>query len=152
MKPSELSQNASRWMSTYLEKYLDTESILIVEGGVAETTELLKCKWDYIFYTGNPSVGKIIMKAAAEKLTPVTLELGGKNPVIVDSEVNIKVACRRIVLAKFLNAGQTCVAPDYILVHQSIKDDFVKKLIETIQSFYGDDAQISKDYSRIING
>lgn len=152
LKPSELSENASHWLYNKLSLYTDNESIVVIEGGIPETTELLKLRWDYIFYTGSSSVGKIIMKTAAENLTPITLELGGKSPAVIDLEVNLKVACRRLVMAKFFNCGQTCVAPDYVLVHQTIKEDFIKQLISTIKQFYSEDAQSSPDYSRIING
>jgi len=118
VKPSEVAPTVGSTFAKLIPKYLDREAVTVVEGGVDETTELLKQKWDHIFYTGNGLVGKIVMKAAAEHLTPVTLELGGKSPCIVDSSVDLDVAARRIIWGKFLNCGQTCIAPDYILVEK----------------------------------
>jgi aldehyde dehydrogenase (NAD+) len=151
LKPSEVSPNCSRWLTTLIPKYLDTNCIKVVEGGPQETTVLLREPFDYIFYTGNTTVGRIIMKAAAEHLTPVTLELGGKSPCIVDREVDLDVAARRIASGKFQNAGQTCVAPDYLLVHRDVETAFTEKLRQAITQFYGSDPQKSVDYSRIIN-
>ena len=116
-----------------------------------ETTELLAQRWDHIFYTGNGTVGRIVLAAAAQHLTPVTLELGGKSPVIVDSDVDLAVAARRIVWGKFFNAGQTCVAPDYILVQAAQEQPLLARLRETLREFYGEDPQKSPDYGRIVN-
>ncbi|MEI8286819.1 MAG: aldehyde dehydrogenase family protein, partial [Actinomycetes bacterium] len=116
MKPSEVSPNTSDVLARLCAKYLDQNAITLIEGGVAETTELLAQKFDHIFYTGNGKIGRVVMAAAAVNLTPVTLELGGKSPVIIDESANIAVAARRVAWGKWLNAGQTCVAPDYVLV------------------------------------
>ena len=116
-----------------------------------ETTEILRHRFDHIFYTGNGAVGRIIMAAAAKHLTPVTLELGGKSPCIVDDDADLEVACKRLVWGKFYNCGQTCVAPDYILATPGVHDQLVQALADTIKSFWGDDPQQSSDYGRIVN-
>ena len=116
MKPSEVSAETSALLAQLVPQYLDTSAVALVEGSVPETTALLDQHFNHIFYTGNGTVGRIVMAAAAKNLTPVTLELGGKSPVIVDSSANIRVAARRVAWGKFINAGQTCVAPDYVLV------------------------------------
>ncbi|PRX54986.1 aldehyde dehydrogenase [Flagellimonas meridianipacifica] len=149
LKPSELSPNTSRAILKLLEEVFDEEYVSVVEGGVEVSQELLSHKWDYIFFTGSSHVGKIIYQSAAEHLTPVTLELGGKNPCIVDETAAIKLAAKRIVWGKFMNAGQTCVAPDYILVHKSVKDGFVDALKKNIQKFYGSSIEASDDLARI---
>ena len=119
-KPSEIAPACSAALARLAPKYLDERAVAIVEGGVAESEALLRERWDTIFYTGNGTVGRIIARAAAEHLTPVTLELGGKSPVIIDRDADLKVAANRITWGKFLNAGQTCVAPDYLLVHEAV--------------------------------
>lgn len=127
---------------------MDKECIRVMEGAVKETTVLLKQQWDYIFYTGNGTVGKIVMRAAADHLTPVTLELGGKSPTIIDSSVNLDVAAKRICWAKFtVNAGQTCVAPDYILVTKDIEEAFLSKMASVLKEFYGDSVKASSSRS-----
>ncbi len=151
IKPSEVSANTSSILANLIPQYLDEDCIRVVEGGIPETTDLLEQKWNKIFYTGNGMVGRIIMTAAAKHLTPVTLELGGKSPVIIDSEVDIAVAARRIVWGKYSNAGQTCVAPDYLLVHERVHDELLAALKSTITEFFGSDAKTSDDYGRIIN-
>ena len=151
MKPSEVSGETSRVLAQLVSRYFTDKAVVVVEGGVQETTELLRQKFDHIFYTGNGNIGRVIMRAAAENLTPVTLELGGKSPTIVDASANIAVAARRIAWAKYVNAGQTCVAPDYVLVHKSIANELVKAIRESITEFYGDDPHASKYYSRIIS-
>lgn len=151
VKPSEISPNTSAIMAGLLPHYMDQDCVRVVEGGIPETTDLLEQKWDYIFYTGNGHVGRIIMSAAAKHLTPVTLELGGKSPAIVDKDVDIKVAAKRIVWGKFTNAGQTCVAPDYILVHERVHDRLVEELKAAVLEFYGDSPIDSPDYGRIVN-
>jgi len=125
--------------------------VTVIEGGVQETTQLLKQKFDHIVFTGNGAVGRVVMRAAAEHLTPVTLELGGKSPCIIDKTANMEVTARRVIWAKFLNCGQTCVAPDYLLVEKSIEKELLEAMKKVIISFYGEDPQKSTDYSRIIN-
>lgn len=151
IKPSEVAPAVSALLARLVPEYLDADAVQVVEGGVAETTALLEARFDHIFYTGNGHVARIVMRAAAEHLTPVTLELGGKSPTIVDATVDLTVAARRIAWAKFTNAGQTCVAPDYVLVLREVHDAFVAKLVETLGEFFGADPQVSPDYGRIIN-
>jgi aldehyde dehydrogenase (NAD+) len=151
VKPSEVAPATSALITTRLRQYVDPDCVAVVEGGVAETTDLLEQRFDHVFYTGNGAVGRIVMTAAAKHLTPVTLELGGKSPCIVDRDVDLDVAARRIAWGKFSNAGQTCVAPDYVLAHASIRDALVAKLVDNVRIFYGDNPKQSKDYARIIN-
>jgi len=151
LKPSELASATSQLLAAKLPQYIDAACLQIVEGGAEETNELLKNTFDHIFFTGSAATGKKILATAAPNLTPVTLELGGKSPCIVDETANLEVAARRIVWAKFTNAGQTCVAPDYILVHESIEHIFLEELKQTIIEFYGDSPEKSPDYGRIIN-
>jgi aldehyde dehydrogenase (NAD+) len=131
--------------------YFDANTVAVVTGAVEETTALLEQRFDHIFYTGNGKVGRVVMRAAAEHLTPVTLELGGKSPAIVAADANVKVAATRIAWAKFLNAGQTCVAPDYVLVEEGIEDQLVSALADAVTKFYGADPRRSPDYARIVN-
>ena len=131
-------------------KYLDSEAITVVEGAIPETTALLEQRFDHIFYTGNGTVGRIIMAAAAKHLTPVTLELGGKSPCYVHKSADLKTTARRICWGKFTNAGQICIAPDYILVDADIHDELVEALVSTIRAFYGENAQ-HDGFCRIIN-
>lgn len=151
MKPSEVSSATSAALARLVPEYLDTSAIALVEGGVPETTALLAERFDHIFYTGNGTVGRVVMRAAAEHLTPVTLELGGKSPTIVHSSADLDVAARRIAWGKWLNAGQTCVAPDYVLVERSIETDFVEKLRDAITDFYGSEPRTSGSYGRIVS-
>lgn len=151
IKPSELSPASSAAIAEAVPKYLDRDCFVVAEGGVPETTELLNQRFDKIFYTGGGVVGRIIMAAAAKHLTPVTLELGGKSPCIVDAKVNLGVAARRIAFGKFLNAGQTCVAPDYILVHRGREKELLQALSDAIARFYGTNPKESPDFGRIIN-
>lgn len=151
MKPSEVSSATSAVLARLVPAYLDQSAIALVEGGVTETTQLLDEHFDHIFYTGNGTVGRIVMHAAAKNLTPVTLELGGKSPVIVDESANIEVAARRIAWGKWLNAGQTCVAPDYVLVHQSRAQALIDGIGTAIRAFYGDDPRASESYGRIVS-
>eukprot|EP00755_Sulcionema_specki_P021582 Sspe_Gene.74500::Locus_46269_Transcript_1_1_Confidence_1.000_Length_1805::g.74500::m.74500/K00128/ALDH; aldehyde dehydrogenase (NAD+) len=150
IKPSEVSSNSAKCIEALVNKYLDTECIKVVQGAVAETTALLRLQWDHIFYTGNGSVGRIVMEAAAKHLTPVTLELGGKSPVIIDESARLDVAVGRIGLGKWFNCGQTCVAPDYVLVHEKLHDKFVQELAAQTAKMYPD-AKKSPDWGRIIN-
>ncbi|MEM9069900.1 MAG: aldehyde dehydrogenase family protein [Myxococcota bacterium] len=151
VKPSEVASHTSAMLARWLPRYLDDSCVRVVDGAIPETTALLEERFDHIFYTGNGHVGRIIMTAAAKHLTPVTLELGGKSPTIVDASADLDVAARRIVWGKFFNAGQTCVAPDYVLVEESVHDALVHRLAATIREFFGDDPQRSADYARIIN-
>lgn len=151
VKPSELAIHTLEVVKRILSETFPSEYIRVVEGARKETTALIHASFDYIFFTGSVAVGKVIMKAAAERLTPVTLELGGKSPTIVDQTANLTNAAERIVWGKFLNTGQTCVAPDYVLVHHSVKDEFIDMMIQTIRKFYGVTASESPDLGRIIN-
>jgi aldehyde dehydrogenase (NAD+) len=151
VKPSELTPNTSSIVAKIISETFDENHVKCVEGGVEITQELLAQRWDYIFFTGSVAVGKIVAKAAAENLTPVTLELGGKNPCIIDSTANLKLAAKRIVWGKFLNAGQTCIAPDYLLVSNKIKSAFIELIKKEIIDAYGENPETSPDFSRIIN-
>ena len=151
MKPSEVSAATSVVLARLVPKYLDQKAITLVEGGVPETTALLAEHFDHIFYTGNGTVGRIVMASAANNLTPVTLELGGKSPVIIDESANIRVTARRIAWGKWLNAGQTCVAPDYILVNEKVRQPFLDELGKAITDFFGADPQTSESYGRIVS-
>ncbi|GGG33278.1 aldehyde dehydrogenase [Dokdonia pacifica] len=151
IKPSELTPATSQVIEIIISEVFTPEYIAVVQGAIPETTELLAQRWDYIFFTGSVFVGKIVAQAAAKHLTPTTLELGGKNPCVIDASVNIALVAKRIVWGKFLNAGQTCVAPDYILIDASIKDSFLKELEKEIALAYGKDPSTSPDFARIIN-
>lgn len=151
VKTSELTPACSMEIQQLIDEIFDPAYIAYIPGAVPETTLLLKQKFDHIFFTGSPGVGSIVMKAAAKHLTPVTLELGGKSPCIVHSDANMNIAVNRIVFGKYLNAGQSCIAPDYVLVHQSVKEEFLEKIRQRIIKLYGDDASSSPDYGRIVN-
>ncbi|WNM18593.1 aldehyde dehydrogenase [Flavobacterium capsici] len=151
LKPSELTPNTSKLISKIVGEVFDKNHVEVIEGGIEVSQNLLAQQWDYIFFTGSVAVGKIVAKAAAEHLTPVTLELGGKNPCIIDEKANLKLASKRIVWGKFINAGQTCIAPDYLLVHELIKEEFTKYLIDEINAAFGENPEASKDLCRIIN-
>jgi aldehyde dehydrogenase (NAD+) len=151
IKPSELTPNTSKITKEIIETVFENNHVAVIEGGVDVSTELLAQRWDYIFFTGSVTVGKIVAKAAAQFLTPVTLELGGKNPCIIDETANIKLAARRIVWGKLINGGQTCIAPDYLLIHTDVKDEFVANYQKEVTKAYGDNPEDSKDYPRIVN-
>ena len=151
LKPADLSSNIQKVIIDLINNNFEAEFMHAIGGGVPECEELLKEKFDYIFFTGSPRVGKIIMKAAAEHLTPVCLELGGKSPCIVDKKANIKVSARRIVWSKFLNAGQTCVAPDYLYVHKDIKDEFMQEMKNRIAEAFESSPKDSDYLGRIIS-
>ena len=151
LKPSELTSNTSIIIAKIIRESFDNKHVIAILGDVGMAQQLLKQKWNYIFFTGSVEVGKIIAKIAAENLTPITLELGGKSPVIVDETANLKIAARRIVWGKILNAGQTCVAPDYILVNAKVKSEFVENLKKEITNALGQNPEISNDFARIIN-
>ncbi|SDZ48241.1 aldehyde dehydrogenase family protein [Herbiconiux ginsengi] len=151
MKPSELAPRTSALIARLVAKYLDGRAVTVVEGGISETTELLSLAWDHIFYTGNGTVGRIVLKAAAEHFTPVTLELGGKTPAWVDPSADIATAANWLAWGKFLNTGQTCVAPDYVLTTPAVQPKLIEALQKEITAFYGTDPRSSPDYGRIIN-
>ncbi|KXG76444.1 aldehyde dehydrogenase [Thermotalea metallivorans] len=151
LKPSEYTPHVAQVMESMIKECFDERYIRMVSGEKEMTAALIHGAFDYIFFTGSVPVGKIVMEAAAKNLVPVTLELGGKSPCIVDKEAHIAVAAKRIAWGKFLNAGQTCVAPDYLIVHREIKKIFIPKLIEAIKKFYGDDPAQSQDYCRIVS-
>lgn len=151
LKPSELTPNTSAIIAKIISKSFHVNHVEVIQGGSDVSEKLLAQRWDYIFFTGSVPVGKIVAKAAAEHLTPVTLELGGKNPCIIDETANLKLAAKRIVWGKFINAGQTCIAPDYILIQKNMKVPFVNFLIEEITNAYGKKIINSPDFTRIIN-
>lgn len=151
LKPSELTPNVSKVLTRMLEELFPEELVSVVEGGAEESTALLKEPFDYIFFTGSVGVGKVVMEAAAKKLTPLTLELGGKSPCIVHKDAKLDVTARRIVWGKFLNAGQTCVAPDYMYVHSSVKEQLIEALRHEIAEQYGKDALQNDNYVRIVS-
>lgn len=151
VKPSAYSPATSAIIARIIKECFDEEYIAVIEGGREANQALLEEKFDYIFFTGSVSVGKTVMKAAAEYLTPVTLELGGKSPCIVDRYVNLDLAAKRIVWGKFMNAGQTCVAPDYLLVHKSVKKELFSHMERYIKTFYGQDPCSNPDFPRIIS-
>ena len=151
VKPSELTPNSSKIVAKIIDETFDKNHVECIEGNAEVAQQLLSKRWDYIFFTGSVAVGKIIAKAAAENLTPITLELGGKNPCIIDETANLKLAAKRIVWGKFLNAGQTCIAPDYILVSDKVKNAFIELLKKEIEIAYGENPETSPDFPRIIN-
>ncbi|EJR37213.1 aldehyde dehydrogenase [Bacillus mycoides] len=151
LRPSELTPNVSKVLTRMLGELFPEELVSVVEGGAEESTALLKEPFDYIFFTGSVGVGKVVMEAAAKKLTPLTLELGGKSPCIVHKDAKLDVTARRIVWGKFLNAGQTCVAPDYMYVHSSVKEQLIEALRHEIAEQYGKDALQNDNYVRIVS-
>jgi len=151
LKPSEITAHTSGVLAKLVPRYLDPECIALFEGGVPETQAILAEHFDHIFYTGNGTVAREVMAAAARHLTPVTLELGGKSPCIIDRDADLEVAARRIAWGKFMNAGQTCIAPDYVLVHQDREVELIDALRRTLREFYGEDPGRSPDYARIPN-
>ena len=151
VKPSELAPNTSQVLAELAEVYFDPAFVSVVTGDAVVATALLAEKFDHIFFTGSPGVGKIVMRAAADHLTPVVLELGGKSPCIVDKDANVDLAAKRIVSGKFINAGQTCIAPDYLLAHQSVREPLVDRMIFYVQKFFGARPLESPDYPKIIN-
>lgn len=151
IKPSELSPATSALLAKLIPQYLDNEAVSVIEGGVEETTELLKYPFDHIMYTGNGQVGRIVMTAAAKHLTPVTLELGGKSPVYVDKSADLTITAQRLAWGKWMNAGQTCIAPDYILTTEDVAADLIIALKKQISSMFGDDIKNNPHYGRIVN-
>lgn len=151
VKPSAYSPHTSAVIGKLIREVVDEAHVAVIEGGRKENQALLGERFDYIFFTGSVSVGKTVMEAAAKNLTPITLELGGKSPCIVDHTANVALAAKRIAWGKFLNAGQTCVAPDYLLVHKSVKDKLINGIIKALKSFYGESAISSGEYAKMIN-
>ncbi len=151
VKPSELTKNTSQLVTNIIKNVFNEKHATSIQGGIPVATELLEQKWDYIFFTGSVPVGRIVAKAAAKHLTPVTLELGGKTPCFVDDTINLKLTAKRIVWGKFFNGGQTCISPDYILAQAAIKDKLIEALKTEIINAYGENPKQSKDYPRIIN-
>ena len=151
IKPSEIASHTSQVIAQLIEKVFPSEFVTVIEGGKEVSTELLKERFDHIFFTGGAAIGKIVMAAAAKHLTPVTLELGGKSPCIVDINTDLEISAKRIAWGKFINAGQTCIAPDYLLVHSSIKSQLLTALKNCLEEFYSSEPATSPDYSRIIS-
>ena len=151
LKPSENTTHSSALMKEIIDDLFDESEVALIEGAIPETTELLKKPFNHIFFTGAPSVGKIVMKAAAEHLTSVSLELGGKCPTIVDQTANVKEAAARVAWAKCMNNGQICIAPDYVYVHESKKDQFMESFKKHVNAYYGENVQDSDSYNRIVN-
>jgi aldehyde dehydrogenase (NAD+) len=151
VKPSELTPNTSAIISQILNQTFDKNHVDVIEGGIEVATALLAQRWDYIFFTGSVEVGKIVAQSAAQFLTPVTLELGGKNPCIIDDSAELQLAAKRIVWGKFVNAGQTCIAPDYILIQANVKEKFISFLKDEIKNAYGSNPEFLPDFPRIIN-
>ncbi len=151
LKPSPYTGNTAKLMAEMIAEVFDPEYIAVVQGDRTVNEQLLKQRFDMIFYTGSPAVGKVVMRAAAEHLTPVVLELGGKSPCVVDKEANLTLAAKRIAWGKFINAGQTCIAPDYLLVHESVKTELMEKIEQAIHDFFGTDIKQSPHFGRIVN-
>ncbi|XP_033638628.1 aldehyde dehydrogenase family 3 member B1-like [Asterias rubens] len=151
IKPSEIAHEYATLLAKIIPQYFDNDCVQVVNGGVSLTTNLLKEKFDHILYTGSSGVGKIVMRAAADHLTPVTLELGGKSPCFIDDNVDVSVVAHRLIWAKMMNAGQTCIAPDYVLCHRSMNEKLLSAIAQTIKEFYGEDPKTSPDLGRIIN-
>ncbi|MBY0599383.1 aldehyde dehydrogenase [Bacillus bingmayongensis] len=151
LKPSENAPNVSAVINKIISETFDKQYIRVIEGDRETTSLLIHAPFDYIFFTGSVQVGKIVMEAAAKNLVPVTLELGGKGPAIVDETANLDISAKRIIWGKFINAGQSCIAPDYVIAHKSVKGKLISKMKEIITSFYGSDILKSNDYGRIIN-
>ncbi|AZK47548.1 aldehyde dehydrogenase [Paenibacillus lentus] len=152
LKPSENTPTVAAAVKQLIQETFDEDYIRVIEGERDTTSALIHAPFDYIFFTGSVPVGRIVMEAAAKNLVPVTLELGGKSPVIVERTADISAAAKKIIWGKMINTGQTCIAPDYVLAHSDIKDEFIEKMKEAITSFYGSDASQSSDYGRIVNG
>lgn len=151
IKPSENTPHSSSIMKKIVDETFDENEIALVEGGIEAAQAVLARPFNHIFFTGSPEVGKVVMKAAAEHLGSVTLELGGKSPTIIDETANLEAAARRVAWAKFVNNGQICITPDYLFVHETRRDEFIEKVRHQIRSLYGDDAQQSPSYARIVN-
>lgn len=151
LKPSEHTPHSSAIMRQIVEELFEEKEVALIEGGIETSQALLELPFNHIFFTGAPSIGKIVMAAAAKHLTSVTLELGGKSPTIVDESANVNQAARRIAWAKFINNGQICISPDYLFVHEKRRDEFLQKLKENLEHFFTESAQKSEDYARMVN-
>jgi aldehyde dehydrogenase (NAD+) len=151
LKPSDLAPASAQLIADLVPRYLDEGVVQVVTGGVEEATAVLAERFDHILYTGGGPVAKVVMRAAAEHLTPVTLELGGKSPAIVAADADVEVAARRITWGRFTNAGQTCVAPDYVLVARAVEDRFLGAVLRSVHDFYGENPKVSPDFGRIVN-
>lgn len=151
LKPSEFTPNTSELLAEMIADNFEEKYITVIQGGKEISQELLELEFDYIFFTGSQKVGQIVMEKASKHLIPVTLELGGKSPVIIDEDAKIPLAAKRIAWGKLLNAGQTCIAPDYALVHESVKDEFIKALKNELSSFYGEQPMEHPDYTQLIH-
>jgi aldehyde dehydrogenase (NAD+) len=151
IKPSEMTPHCAQIIADVVSQVFTQNEVQVVLGGVEETTQLLKEQFDYIFFTGSTAVGKVVMRAAAEHLTPVTLELGGKSPCLIDESANLAVAAKRVAWGKWMNAGQTCVAPDYVLIPKKLEASFLSEMKKAIEQFYSTTPQQSPDYGRIVN-
>ena len=151
MKPSPYVPNVSAALDRLIKECFSEEYVAVVQGNRDVNSALLKERYDIIFFTGSPDLGRVVMQAAAEHLTPVVLELGGKSPVVVDRSTNIEVAAKRIAWGKSLNAGQTCIAPDYLLIHREVKEAFVEAFKHAIVELHGEDVQQSKHYVRMVS-
>lgn len=151
LKPSEIAEHTAVLLEKIINSTFEEEYVKVINGGVDVAQKLLQLKVDHIFFTGSPHIGKIVMQQAAKNMIPVTLELGGKSPCIVDDTVNIQLAAKRIIWGKLINAGQTCIAPDYLLVHEKIKDKLIKELIKAIERFYGKNQENNPEYPHIIS-
>ncbi len=150
-KPSEIARNSAALIASELERYVDPSAVVVVSGGPETASRLLKTRFDTIFFTGSSRVGRMVMTAAAAHLTPVTLELGGKNPALVVEDAQLDVTARRIAWGRFMNAGQICVAPDYVLVPETLRPRLIESLRSAISRFYGEDPRLSPSYGRIVN-
>lgn len=151
LKPSAYSPNTSSIIHKIIKEIYPEEYVAVILGGRKENAELLELNFDYIFFTGSKAVGKLVMEKASKHVTPITLELGGKSPCIIDKSANLDIAAKRICFGKFVNCGQTCVAPDYVFIHESIKEKFIDKLIKEIKKQYTDNSLNNLDYGKIIN-
>ncbi|MBL7871679.1 MAG: aldehyde dehydrogenase family protein [Cyclobacteriaceae bacterium] len=151
LKPSEYTPHASSLMKKIITELFEESEVALIEGDVEVSTELLTLPFNHIYFTGAPEVGKVVMRAAAEHLASVTLELGGKSPTIVDETANLKSSAQRIAFAKWINNGQVCIAPDYVFVHKSVADEFLTSLKETVKLYYSEDPSVSNSYNRIVN-
>ncbi len=151
LKPSESTTNVASAIEKIISEVFEKKYVTVIQGAAEVSQELLSYRWDKIFFTGSSRVGKIVLEAAAKFITPVVLELGGKNPVIVDEDANLEIAARRIIWGKLLNGGQSCVAPDYLFVHESVRDDFTKLLVKSVKELFSEKPEKNGDFTRVIN-